>query len=843
MRSFIKKGDLDMKRPCLCLISLILLITLSNPVHAKTTEHGLIIERQPINITGKRVEKITINGSIPGPTLQFTEGDDAVIRVTNKMNEETSIHWHGFLLPENMDGVPGLGGFRGIKPGETFTYRFKIRQYGTYWYHAHSRGQEQDGHYGSIIINPKSKDRIQTDRDYVILLSDYTDEESDDILSNLKMDSEYYQYARRTMIDFFSDIRKKGFSRTGEDYQGWSRMRMLPTDLSDVSGYTFLVNGRTPVQNWTGLFKRGERVRLRFINASAMSFYDVRIPGLKMTVIAADGQNVEPLPVDEFRFGIAETYDVIVTPHEEKAYTIVAEPIDRMGFALATLAPREGMRGEIPTQRSRALLTMADMGMNHEDHPMPDMDHSAHDSHGMDHASMGNTVYEGGAADYDTGVPGSGWAVTNAPVGKTVLAYKNLRFLGTQKDIRTPDREIQICLGGNMERYSWTINGKKFSEADPISLNYGERVRLKFINETMMAHTMHLHGMFVQLENGQPGEMLPNKHTVIVAPGDTYSALLTADEPGEWALHCHMIFHMLAGMMTKVIVARPATSKGETFRSTPDEMIHEKTEPNHNLMKHKTHGTNSSASSMDHDSHGLSYAAIEEKSEQQAGHSAAALEQGTSVKKEHGGQIFHAFQLEAGAGSSDNDGTFNWHFDGWIGTDENKLWLKSEGERTGGKTEQAEFWTLYSRNINPFWDGQVGIRHDMKPTSLTYLTLGFDGLAPYFFETEAHLFVSEDGDLSARLRMEKDFLVTQRLILQPYLEANLYAQEVPELDVGAGISSAEFGIQTRYELTRKFAPYIDVKYERKFGETSSIAKSHGDDNDAFICAAGLRLMF
>ncbi|SEM20946.1 copper-resistance protein, CopA family [Syntrophus gentianae] len=830
-----------MKKQFLFSMTLILAIALSHPVHAKTTEYELIIERQPFNISGKRVEKISINGSIPGPTLRFTEGDEAVIRVTNKMNEDTSIHWHGFLLPENMDGVPGFGGFQGIKPGETFTYRFKIRQNGTYWYHAHSRGQEQDGHYGSIIIHPKSKDPFQADRDYVVLLSDYTDEKSDEILSNLKMDSEYYQYARRTMIDFFSDMRKKGFSETWEDYKSWSRMRMLPTDLSDVSGYTFLVNGRTPAQNWTGLFKQGERIRLRFINASAMSFYDVRIPGMKMTVIAADGQNVEPLHVDEFRFGIAETYDVLVTPNEEKAYTIVAEPIDRTGFALATLAPLEGMRGDIPSQRTRALLTMADMGMHIEDHSGHSRNSSAHDGHVMDHISNDSAI--SGDADFDTGVPGSGWAEANAPAGKTVLAYKNLRFLGTQKDNRPPDREIQIRLGGNMERYSWTINGNKFSEADPIRLKFGERVKFRFINETMMGHTMHLHGMFLQLYNGQPSEVLPNKHTIIIAPGDTYSALLTADEPGEWALHCHMIYHMLAGMMTKVIVAGPATSEQESFHASPDKMIHEKHEPKHHLMEHENHETHENTPSIDHGSHNPSHVAIEDKSEQHSDHSAVTHEQGTMARKEHGGQIFHAFQLEAGAGSSDNDGTFNWHFDGWIGTDENKLWLKSEGERTGGKTEQAEFWTLYSRNIHPFWDGQVGVRHDMKPTSLTYFTLGFAGLAPYFFETEAHLFVSEDGDLSARLRMEKDFLVTQRLILQPYLEANLYAQDVPELDVGTGLASAEFGIQARYELTRKFAPYIDVKYERKFGETSSIAKSHKEDNEAFICAAGLRLMF
>jgi CopA family copper-resistance protein len=438
-------------------------------VYAITSEYRLTIEHQPVAIRGNTVEKITINGSFPGPTLRFREGDDAIIHVTNKMDKDTSVHWHGVLLPDSMDGAPGFGGFEGIKPGETFTYRFRIRQNGTYWYHAHSGGQEQDGLYGSIVISPDGEDPVKADREYVILLSDYMDEDAADIMSNLKKSAEYYQYNRRTVGDFFADVRRKGFSRAWEDAKMWGKMRMLPTDLADVTGYTFLVNGKTPDQNWTGLFKKGESVRLRFINASAMSLFDVRIPGLKLTIVAADGQNVEPLKVDEFRFGIAETYDMIVTPEEEKAYTIVAEPIDRTGFALATLAPREGMRGELPVQRPRSLLTMADMGMSHQDH----------DVRGMDHSATGHDMPMSGISDFETGVPGSGWAETGAPTGTRVLAYKDLRYLGIQKDTRPPEHEVEIRLGGNMKRYIWTINGKKYSESEPIHLQYGERVRLK----------------------------------------------------------------------------------------------------------------------------------------------------------------------------------------------------------------------------------------------------------------------------------------------------------------------------------------------------------------------------
>lgn len=517
------------------LLFLLIIFTIFSTFGAFAGTYDLEIARNIVNITGTPVSKITVNGTIPAPTLRFKEGEDVTINVTNKMNVDSSIHWHGLLLDGAMDGVPYFNGFTGIKPNETFTYKFKLRQSGTYWYHAHSAGQEQDGLYGSIVVSPKDKDPVRADRDYVIVLSDFSDEESDNILANLKKHSAYYNHAQRTIGDFFTDVEKNGFTQAWNDASDWGKMRMSKTDLADVSGYTFLVNGKIPEQNWTGVFKKGERVRLRFINASAMSFYDVYIPNLKMEVVAADGQNVEPVPVDEFRFGVAETYDVIVSPKEDKAYTIVAEPIDRSGFALATLAPKEGMRAEMPKQRKRALLTMFDMNMENMMKEMPDMDMSS------DSARI------------------SGWADAGTPKGNKALSYADLRYLGTQPKSAPPEREIEVRLGGNMERYIWTLNGKKYDDAEPILLKYGERARLKFINDSMMAHPMHLHGMFVQLENGQPAEKLPNKHTVIVPPGQSYSVLITADEIGEWAFHCHLLYHMMSGMMNKVVVAKLET--------------------------------------------------------------------------------------------------------------------------------------------------------------------------------------------------------------------------------------------------------------------------------------------
>jgi CopA family copper-resistance protein len=505
---------------------------------ANTAEFHLELAPRKITIDDRTADALTINGTLPGPLLRFREGDDVKIHVTNRMKDLSALHWHGLLVQPGMDGVPGLAGFKGIAPGETFTYRFRARQSGTYWYHAHSGTQEQAGLYAPLIIDPKEPEPIQAQRDYVVLLSDFTTEDSSEILRNLKGNHEYYNRGRRTAGDFLRDIRQNGVGTTLKDRADWADMRMDPTDLADVSGYTFLVNGKSPAGNWTGLFAPGERVRLRIINGSAMSFMDVRIPGLKLIVVQADGQNVEPVVVDEFRIAPAETYDVIVTPREDKAYTIFAEPIDRSGFAAATLAPREGMRGELPERRPRTILTMEDMGMAHGDH-------GTHGGHG---------AHAGHSPSPTTPGKPSGWADASTPPEHRALRYADLRSLTPQPDTRAPEREITVRLGGSMNRYIWTLNGKTMPDAEPVALRFNERIKLTFVNETMMSHPMHLHGMFVQLLNGQPADRLPNKHTVNVEPGKSYSVMLTANEAGEWAFHCHLLYHMASGMMTKVVV-------------------------------------------------------------------------------------------------------------------------------------------------------------------------------------------------------------------------------------------------------------------------------------------------
>lgn len=527
---------------------------------AAIKEYHLNISQGMVNLTGKPVKRMTVNGKFIAPLLEFEEGDEAVIHVHNQLkDQDTSLHWHGLLLPGLMDGVPGFNGFQGIQPKGDFTYRFKVRQNGTYWYHAHSKGQEQDGLYGPLVIYPKGKQPVaaheKAQRDYVVMLSDFHESDSVQIMANLKKSAEYYQNQRETVGDVWKQVKHQGLKATWQDRTMWNQMRMLKTDLSDVTGYTFLVNGQTPEQNWTGAFKTGEKVRLRFINASAMSFFDVRIPDLKMTVVSADGQPVQPLPVDEFRIGAAETYDVMVEP-KQAHYQIQAESIDRAGFAIASLQnemfPKQ-QKLEMPKARPRALLTMDDMGhgqmdmgrMDHGSHQQMNMEHHSHDQMQMSASAMSEHSQRQSMASSEKDQPDTvqGWANASTPAGHKALQYADLKSLTPQADTRPAERELLIRLGGTMERYIWTINGKKFSDKDfaPLKVKYGERIRLKFVNDSMMAHPMHLHGMFMQLENGQSAQDMPNKHTIIVPPGKTVTAMLTADELGEWAIHCHLL--------------------------------------------------------------------------------------------------------------------------------------------------------------------------------------------------------------------------------------------------------------------------------------------------------------
>ena len=493
-------------------------------------------------ISFRGAKATAINGSVPGPTLRWREGDQVAISVTNRLAVPTSIHWHGIRVPSAMDGIPGLS-FDGIMPGETFTYRFPVKQSGTYWYHAHSAYQEQTGLFGALVIEPAGGPAQKSDRDHVVLLSDWTGEDPADILANLKFQSDYYNYGRRTLGTFFADARRDGLGSALSDRLEWGRMRMAPTDILDVSGaaYTYLVNGQAPDANWTGLFAAGERVRLRLVNAASMTIFDLRIPDLAMKVVQADGNEVEPVMVDQLRIAPAETYDVIVEPRENRPYTIFAQAEDRSGFARATLSPRPGLSAPIPPMDPRPLRTMADMGMM----DMPGMAPMHHDMSSQGGVEIDNVAMMPmpRLADAD-----------ETAGGRRVLTYADLRAIRPGSDPRPPSREVTLHLTGNMERFIWGFDGKKFTEAEPIELTRGERVRFTLINDTMMEHPLHLHGLWSELDNGQD-EFRPYKHTITVKPGETLSFLVTADEPGRWAFHCHMLYHMAAGMFREVRVS------------------------------------------------------------------------------------------------------------------------------------------------------------------------------------------------------------------------------------------------------------------------------------------------
>ena len=550
----------------------------------------LTVGHSPFSVGGRTGHAVTVNGLLPAPLLRLREGQNVRLSVTNTLDEDTSIHWHGLLLPFQMDGVPGIS-FPGIRPRETFIYEFPVKQSGTYWYHSHSGLQEAMGHYGPLVIDPAGVDPVAYDREHVLVLSDWSFMHPHEILAKLKKSPGYFNRQRTTLSGLVSGA--DGMSL--EERRMWGRMRMDPRDISDVNGttYTFLVNGHGPEENWTGLFRPGERVRLRVINASAMSIFNVRIPGLPMTVVQADGADVRPVEVDEFQISVAETYDVIVRPTEDRAYTIVSEAIDRSGMGRATLAPRLGMTAEVPPLREVPTLTMRDMGMGGMDHGgmagmddggMAGMDHGA--MSGMDHAAMGQTPAAAPASDMagmgamnmrgpenappdmavGVGVDMIAMAPANRlgdrPLGletvdHRVLVYTDLVSLQPNKDRRLPSRTMEIHLTGNMERSMWGFDGRKFSElVEPIRFERNERVRVTLVNDTMMGHPIHLHGHFFELVTGGPEGHQPLKHTVNVAPGSKVTFDLTADAPGDWAFHCHMLMHMHAGMFN-VVTVRP----------------------------------------------------------------------------------------------------------------------------------------------------------------------------------------------------------------------------------------------------------------------------------------------
>ena len=561
------------------------------------TRFDLTVGLSPVNFTGTPRMATVINGSIPAPTLRWREGETVSLRVTNRLSEPTSIHWHGILLPAEMDGVPGLS-FAGIAPGASFEYRFKVEQAGTYWYHSHSGFQEQTGMYGAIIIDPAGGESIRAERDYVVQLSDWSDEDPMKILGKLKTQSDYYNFNQPTVGAFLRDVSAEGWRRAIDKRGMWNEMRMSPADLADISAhtYTYLMNGATPAGNWTGLFKPGERVRLRFINGGAGTFFDVRIPGLKLTVVQVDGQNVEPVTVDEFRFGPGETCDVVVTP-QDAAYTVFAQSMDRTGYARGTLAPRAGLQAPVPAPDAPQWLSMTDMmgdmgGMSHGG-----MDHSGHAAAGQgSHAMHGaqSPAAGGTAAPMDHGAHamhgGHGAAAAPAGASRTVrharseygpavdmrvdtprvnlddpgiglrgngrraLTYADLRTIGGPLDDRAPERELELHLTGNMERYTWSFDGLEFGKSSPVHLRYGERARIILHNDTMMTHPMHLHGMWSELETPD-GKFLTRRHTIAVQPAQRLSFLVTADALGRWAWHCHLMHHMDAGMFRVVVVA------------------------------------------------------------------------------------------------------------------------------------------------------------------------------------------------------------------------------------------------------------------------------------------------
>lgn len=533
-----------------------LLAAAGGPSELRGTEFDLEISALPVNYSGRASVATAINGRVPAPLLRFREGDAVAIRVTNRLSEPSSVHWHGLMVPTEMDGVPGMS-YPGIAPGETFTYRFTLRQTGTYWYHAHSL-HEQTGLFGAIVIDPRTPRTVNAERDYVVLLSDWTDENPLQVYLNLKKMGSYYNFALPTTLDFFADLSRLGLTGALARRERWNRTRMNPTDYSDISAatYTYLMNGAAPATNWTGLAHAGERVRLRFVGAGAGTYFDVRVPGMKLLVVASDGQEIEPIEVDEFRIAPGETYDVIVTLPEERAYTIFAQSMDRTGFARGTLAPRPGMAADVPRLDAPTWLTETDMmGAMSSKSPMGSKDSTIVAAAAPKKAHHARSEY-GPSVDMRVDYPRANLddpGVNLRGNGRRVLTYADLRTLGGALDSRKPGREIELHLTGNMERFEWSIDGVKINDAKPIHFRKGERLRMTLVNDTTMTHPMHLHGMWSELES-ESGAFQARKHTITVQPAQRVSFAVTADALGRWAFHCHLLYHMAAGMFREVLV-------------------------------------------------------------------------------------------------------------------------------------------------------------------------------------------------------------------------------------------------------------------------------------------------
>lgn len=511
--------------------ALLLLLTLST-ADAKTVRYELTLKNEKLNLSGKKAVDfaLTVNGGIPAPILEFTEGDDAEILVKNRIqNQEASIHWHGILLPSEMDGVPHVNS-PPIKSGEDFTFKFKIRQHGTYWYHSHTMTQEQEGVYGALIIHPKKK-TIAYDKDVVVVLSDWADESGESIIKNLRKDGDYYLHKKGTMRSWLGAIQagKLGIYLGNE----WTRMGGM--DFSDVGYDAFLMNGKRESQLVTA--HPGEKIRLRIINAGASSYFHVALGQSPMKVISADGVDIEPIYAKELLMGMAETYDVLFQVPDHKNYELRATCQDGTGSASGWI----GMGEKTPAPVK----------------PFPDlyaaMDHSAHAGH-AEHAELNahseHSVHAAPSADQHHHDHHHHHA---APPQQPTVAVETLSV----DDLKSPTttafpktaklHDVKLVLGGDMERYIWHINNKAIHEDRTILINEGDVVRFTFENTTMMHHPMHLHGHFFRVLN-KNGDFSPLKHTVDVPPHMSRTIEFLANEPGEWMLHCHNLFHMNTGM-------------------------------------------------------------------------------------------------------------------------------------------------------------------------------------------------------------------------------------------------------------------------------------------------------
>lgn len=798
----------------------------------------LVLASKTVNFSGESIETVAINNQIPAPVLRFKEGDHVTINVHNRLNEGTSIHWHGLILPWFMDGVENVTQ-EPIPPGGTFSYSFTLKQSGTYWYHAHSGFQEQQGMYGGFIIDPKEPPSYKYTKDHVIVLSDWTNAHPDNVFANLKKDGDYYTPKfplQPSLAKFIRDYNKgtpEERKKLTADYEMMQQMRMSIYDLSDVAYDAFLLNGQTKENPWTAPVNVGDTVRLRFIGAGGSTIYHVKIPGALMKVVHIQGHDVEPYSVEDFTIAPGETTDVLVKIEKDEPYIIYAESADSLGAAYGALItkpqqhinyekvepfpePQPVMMGGHMIDHGAIGHDSSSMDMASGKPPMPGMNMKSSD-HQMDMSSKespmwgmkenshhNNTGSEHHGHKMDMGSSEHSMASMSQKTEATPESsptmgtkYQNLKSPVKTNDPDKPVQEIKMELSGYMGRFMWFINGLAEYEAEPIVIEPGKRYRLIFTNLSMMIHPMHIHGHFFILRNGH-GAYDPFLHTIEVAPGATVVADFDASESGQWFFHCHHLYHMMSGM-SRVFRYSTFMEDYKKFKAqkSPQSVTPQKHDPEPSFVHHP----------IGHHAH-IHYAAF----------------------VDIGYDPFHNVQK----------GNLNFY----VGYDRQKLQLYSEdAEIRRGKVESADLDIFYWHLLSEFWAVKGGANFVYKPAHKPYWRpgIGIEGLFLYFISTNLRTYL-HNGSVNFDLQLSRDTQLEYNFFIRTGIRSFFATKSVKKDEIGKGLNHIEYIVRPYYAIAPGVSLFTEFDYTQNYGNLKKILQKKGKSSNEKVIMFGVSLV-